>query len=77
MKKIIFCILFLLSAAVGKPLVFEICNPNFCYKQIIPDAKNWIYITDDRDRKYIRVFFYEKNRLLDIYVDGKTVTVKK
>jgi hypothetical protein len=62
---------------MAKPLVFEICNTHFCYNQIIPDAKNWTYITDVNDRKYIRVFFYEKNRLLDIYVDGKTVTVKK
>ena len=77
MKKIIFCILLLLSAAVSKPLVFEICNPNFCYEQIVPDAKNWIYIEDYNGRKYIRVFFYDKGRLLDIYIDGKTAKVKK
>ena len=47
MSKLIFIILFLIGFAfASKPLVLEICNPNFCYEQIIPDAKKWQYEYD-------------------------------
>ena len=77
MKKIIFCILILFGLCFSKPLVLEICNPNFCYEQIINDAKKWEYKQDYTGRKFVRVYFYDKWKLLDISVDGKTVMVKK
>lgn len=77
MKKILFCLLLLIGFGFAKPLVFEICSPSFCYTQVIPDAKKWEYIHDFNGRKYVRVYFYDKWKLLDIYADGKTVKVKK
>ena len=78
MSKLIFIILFLIgSAFASKPLVLEICNPNFCYEQIIPDAKKWQYEYDFTGKKFIRVYFYDSSKLLDIEVDGLTVKQKK
>lgn len=78
MSKLIFIILFLIGFAfASKPLVLEICNPNFCYKQIIPDAKKWRYEYDFTGKKFIRVYFYNSNKLLDIKADGLTVKQKK
>lgn len=67
----------LVSFGFAKPLVLEICNPNFCYEQIIQDAKKWEYIYDFTGKKYVRVYFYDTRRLLDIKADGMTVKVKK
>ena len=78
MKKILFCLLVLVGLSFpAKPLIFEICNSRFCYDQIIPDAKHWEYIEDATGKQYIRVYFPEKWKLLDIFVDGKTVKQKK
>ena len=78
MSKLIFIMLFLVgSAFASKPLVLEICNPNFCYEQIIPDAKKWQYEYDFTGKKFIRVYFYDSSELLDIEVDGLTVKQKK
>lgn len=78
MSKLIFIILFLIGFAfASKPLVLEICNPNFCYEQIIPDAKKWQYEYDFTGKKFIRVYFYNSSELLDIEVDGLTVKQKK
>ena len=77
MKKIIFCLLLLISFGFAKPLVLEICNPNFCYVQIIPDAKKWQYEYDFSGKKFIRVYFYDSGKLLDIEADGLTVKQKR
>ena len=78
MSKLIFIMLFLAcSAFASKPLVLEICNPNFCYMQIIPDAKKWQYEYDFTGKKFIRVYFYDSRKLLDIEADGLTVKQKK
>ena len=78
MSKLIFIMLFLVGFAfAAKPLVLEICNPNFCYEQIIPDAKKWQYEYDFTGKKFIRVYFYDSNKLLDIEADGLTVKQKK
>ena len=78
MSKLIFIILFLIGFAfASKPLVLEICNPNFCYEQIIPDAKKWQYEYDFTGKKFIRVYFYDTSKLLDIEADGLTVKQKK
>ena len=78
MSKLIFIILFLIGFAfASKPLVLEICNPNFCYEQIIPDAKKWQYEYDFTGKKFIRVYFYDSSKLLDIEADGLTVKQKK
>ena len=78
MSKLIFIILFLIGFAfASKPLVLEICNPNFCYEQIIPDAKKWQYEYDFTGKKFIRVYFYNSSKLLDIEADGLTVKQKK
>ena len=78
MSKLIFIMLFLVcSAFASKPLVLEICNPNFCYEQIIPDAKKWQYEYDFTGKKFIRVYFYDSSKLLDIEADGLTVKQKK
>ena len=78
MSKLIFIILFLIGFAfASKPLVLEICNLNFCYEQIIPDAKKWQYEYDFTGKKFIRVYFYDSNKLLDIEADGLTVKQKK
>ena len=78
MCKLIFIVLFLVgSAFASKPLVLEICNPNFCYVQIIPDAKKWQYEYDFTGKKFIRFFFYDYRKLLDIEADGLTVKQKK
>ena len=78
MSKLIFIILFLIgSVFASKPLVLEICNPNFCYEQIIPDAKKWQYEYDFTGKKFIRVYFYNSGKLLDIGADGLTVKQKK
>ena len=76
MKKIIFCLLLLISFGFAKPLVLEICNPNFCYEQIIQDAKKWEYIHDFTGKKYVLLYFYDTRRLLDIKTDGMSVRVK-
>lgn len=78
MSKLIFIILFLIGFAfASKPLVLEICNPNFCYEQIIPDAKKWQYEYDFTGKKFIRVYFYDSGKFLDIEADGLTVKQKK
>ena len=78
MSKLIFIMLFLAGFAfASKPLVLEICNPNFCYEQIIPDAKKWRYEYDFSGKKFIRVYFYDSRKLLDIEADGLTVKQKK
>lgn len=78
MSKLIFIMLFLVgSAFASKPLVLEICNPNFCYEQIIPDAKKWQYEYDFTGKKFIRVYFYNSRKLLDIEADGLAVKQKK
>ena len=78
MCKLIFIVLFLVgSAFASKPLVLEICSPNFCYVQIIPDAKKWQYEYDFTGKKFIRVYFYDSRKLLDIEADGLTVKQKK
>lgn len=78
MSKLIFIMLFLVSFAfASKPLVLEICSPNFCYEQIIPDAKKWEYKHDFTGKKFVRVYFYDSRKLLDIKADGLTVKQKK
>ena len=78
MSKLIFIMLFLVCFAfASKPLVLEICNLNFCYEQIIPDAKKWQYEYDFTGKKFIRVYFYDSSKLLDIEADGLTVKQKK
>lgn len=78
MSKLIFIMLFLVGFAfASKPLVLEICNPNFCYEQIIPDAKKWQYEYDFTGKKFIRVYFYDSSKFLDIEADGLTVKQKK
>ena len=78
MSKLIFIMLFLVGFAfASKPLVLEICRPNFCYVQIIPDAKKWQYEYDFTGKKFIRVYFYDSGKLLDIEADGLTVKQKK
>lgn len=78
MSKLIFIMLFLVGFAfASKPLVLEICSPNFCYEQIIPDAKKWQYEYDFTGKKFIRVYFYNSRELLDIKADGLTVKQKK
>lgn len=78
MSKLIFIMLFLAGFAfASKPLVLEICNPNFCYEQIIPDAKKWQYEYDFTGKKFIRVYFYDSGKLLDIEADGLTVKQKR
>lgn len=78
MSKLIFIVLFLVgSTFASKPLVLEICSPNFCYEQIIPDAKKWQYEYDFSGKKFIRVYFYDSRKLLDIEADGLTVKQKK
>lgn len=78
MSKLIFIILFLIGFAfASKPLVLEICSPNFCYAQIIPDAKKWQYEYDFTGKKFIRVYFYDSGKLLDIEADGLTIKQKK
>lgn len=78
MSKLIFIMLFLAGFAfASKPLVLEICSPNFCYVQIIPDAKKWQYEYDFTGKKFIRVYFYDSRKLLDIEADGLTVKQKK
>lgn len=77
MSKLIFIMLFLVSFAFAKPLVLEICNPNFCYEQIIPDAKKWEYKHDFTGKKFVRVYFYDSRKLLDIKADGLIVKQKK
>ena len=78
MSKLIFIVLFLVgSTFASKPLVLEICSPNFCYEQIIPDAKKWEYKHDFTGKKFIRVYFYDSGKLLDIEADGLTVKQKK
>lgn len=78
MSKLIFIMLFLVGFAfASKPLVLEICSPNFCYEQIIPDAKKWQYEYDFTGKKFIRVYFYNSSKLLDIEADGLTVKQKK
>ena len=78
MSKLIFIMLFLAGFAfASKPLVLEICNPNFCYMQIIPDAKKWQYEYDFTGKKFIRVYFYDSMKLLDIEAEGLTVKQKK
>lgn len=78
MSKLIFIMLFLVGFAFAtKPLVLEICNPNFCYEQIIPDAKKWQYEYDFAGKKFIRVYFYNSRELLDIEADWLTVKQKK
>ena len=44
------------SAFAVKPLVLEICNPNFCYEQVIPVAKKWEVKHDFTGKKFIRVY---------------------
>lgn len=78
MSKLIFIMLFLAGFAfASKPLVLEICNPNFCYVQIITDVKKWQYEYDFTGKKFIRVYFYDSSKLLDIEADGLTVKQKK
>lgn len=78
MNKLIFIMLFLVgSVFASKPLVLEICNPNFCYEQIIPDAKKWQYEYDFTGKKFIRIYFHDSRKLLDIEADGLTVKQKK
>ena len=78
MSKLIFIVLFLVgSTFASKPLVLEICSSNFCYEQIIPDAKKWEYKHDFTGKKFIRVYFYNSSKLLDIEADGLTVKQKK
>lgn len=77
MSKLIFIMLFLVGFAfASKSLVLEICSPNFCYVQIIPDAKKWQYEYDFSGKKFIRVYFYNSRELLDIKADGLTVKQK-
>lgn len=74
MKKLLICMLFMVASAFAiKPLVLEICNPNFCYEQVIPDAKKWEIKHDFTGKKFIRVYFYDTRKLLDISAEGRTV----
>lgn len=78
MSKLIFIMLFLAGFAfASKSLILEICSPNFCYVQIIPDAKKWQYEYDFSGKKFIRVYFYDSRKLLDIEADGLAVKQKK
>ena len=45
--------------------------------EIIPDAKKWQYEYDFTGKKFIRVYFYDSRKLLDIEADGLTVKQKK
>lgn len=78
MRKLLIALLFIVGCAFAtKPIVFEICTPQFCYTQAIQDAKKWEYKYDFNGRKFIRVYFYDKWKLLDIAVDNKQVKQKK
>lgn len=76
MKKILFA-LFTLAAIsfASKPLVLEVCNDRTCYLQIIADAKSWTWINDFNGKRYIRVYLYNSNKMIDI--QATSVKVKK
>ena len=74
MSKLFFIMLFFVGFIfAAKPLILEVCSPNFCYDQIIPDAKKWEYKHDSNGKKFVRVYFYDSRKLLDIKADGLTV----
>lgn len=76
MKKILFALFTLTALAfASKPLVLEVCNEKTCYLQIIADAKSWTWINDFNGKKYIRVYLYGTNRMIDI--QATSVKVKK
>lgn len=76
MKKFIFLILFIAALVPAKPLVFDICYANFCYVQIVDDAKLWQWMTDYTGKKFVRVFLFNRN-ILDINGHGKEIKARK
>lgn len=76
MKKFLFLILFIAALVPAKPLVFDICYANFCYVQIVDDAKSWQWMTDYTGKKFVRVFLFNRN-ILDINGHGKEIKARK
>ena len=76
MKKFLFLILFIAALVPAKPIVFDICYTNFCYVQVIEDAKSWQWMTDYTGKKFVRVFLFNKN-ILDINGHGKEIKARK
>lgn len=58
-----------------KPYVLEICTPSFCYDQTFYNVKKHRILTDNKGRKFIRVYFNDKS-ITDVDLDGKTVKMK-
>ena len=78
MKKILMLLLVITGFAIAaKSSVFDICNSSFCYVLTVQDAKKWEWKTDLTGRKYVRVYFYEPGKLLDIPADRLTVKLRK
>ena len=74
MKKIIFALAVLVSFTFGADkTVFDVCNSATCYQLILDNVKNWEWKTDNSGRKFVRIYFYNKN-ILD--VNGNDLTVK-
>ena len=75
MKKIIFALAVLVSFTFGADkTIFDVCNRNICYEQIIENMKSWEWKTDIIGNKFVRIYFYDK-KVLDI--TGRELTVKK
>lgn len=73
MKKLLLSIaLMCVFAFSADKMVFEVCNPNFCYEQVLENVKSWEWKTDNAGKKFVRVYFYDK-RILDIKGDGMTI----
>lgn len=63
------------SIGSEKPYVLEICTPSFCYDQTFYNVKKHQILTDNKGRKFMRVYFNDKS-ITDVDLDGKTVKVK-
>ena len=64
------------QSSSDKALVFEVCNPNFCYEQMFYDVKKWEKKTDTTGRQFIRLYFHNQTQM-DFDVTNKTFKVKK
>ena len=76
MKTFFILILFIAALVPAKPLVFDICYANFCYVQVVEDAKSWQWMTDYTGKKFVRVFLFNKN-ILDINGHCKEIKARK
>lgn len=78
MKRLLTLLLIIVGFTfAAKPLVLEICNPSFCYELIARDAKKWEWKTDFTGKKFVRVYFYDTKKMLDIPADRLTVKARK